>query len=73
MIWDEMPSRGKVTSDGEEAQRHGITCGGRCYVHYDENRWYRVECENCGDIVKFRTISQDFAIKIWNDMPNLGR
>jgi len=67
MDYDKMPSRGKITSYGEQTKRHGI-CRGRCYVHYDENRWYRVECENCGDILKFKADSLDMAIEIWNDM-----
>lgn len=69
--YDKMPLRGKETSDGEKTKNHGISCGGRCYVHYDENRWYRVECEKCGNIVKFKSDSLDLAIKIWNDMPDV--
>jgi hypothetical protein len=69
--YDKLPSRGKITSDGEETKRHGTSCGGRCYVFYDEDRQYHVECENCGTIVTFKTTSLDMAIKIWNDMPNV--
>ncbi|HBC94804.1 MAG TPA: hypothetical protein DCZ10_18380 [Pelotomaculum sp.] len=69
--YDKLPSRGKETSDGEKTKNHGISCGGRCYVFYDENRWYRVECEKCGTLVKYRTNSLDLAIKIWNDMPDI--
>jgi len=68
--WEYMPSRGKMTSDGEKAKKHNSVCGGRCYVHYDENRLYRVECEKCGTLVIFKTSSLDLAIKIWNDMPD---
>lgn len=68
--YDKMPSRGKETSDGEKTKNHGISCGGRCYVHYDENRVYRVECENCGNLVSFKASSLDLAIKLWNDMPD---
>lgn len=68
--YDKMPSRGKETSDGEKIKNHGISCGGRCYVHYDENRVYRVECEKCGNLVSFKTSSLDLAIKLWNDMPD---
>ena len=70
MNYNELPSRGKLTSDGEETKKHGISCGGRCYVFYDENQQYHVECENCGTIVTFKTISLDYAIKLWNDMPD---
>jgi len=70
MDYDKLPNRGKETSCGEKTKRHGISCGGRCYVSYDENRWYTVHCENCGEIAKFRTNSMDWAIKIWNDMPD---
>lgn len=71
MNYDELPSRGKVTSDGEKTKNHGISCGGRCYVFYDESKQYHVECENCGTIVTFKTNSLDWAIKIWNDMPDV--
>lgn len=69
--YDKLPSRGKEASDGEKTKNHGISCGGRCYVFYDENRWYHVECEKCGTLVKYRTNSLDLAIKIWNDMPDI--
>jgi len=65
--YEELSSRGKIASDGEETRK--CNCGGRCYVFYDEDRQYHVECENCGTIVAFKTKSQDWAIKIWNDMP----
>lgn len=65
--YDKLPTRGKETSDGEKTRKHGA-CGGRCYVFYDENRWYRVECENCGTLKKFRADGLDLAIKAWNDM-----
>lgn len=66
--YDKLPPRGKVTSDGQKTKNHGKSCGGRCYVFYDENRRYRVECEKCGTLAKFQTNSLDLAIKIWNDM-----
>jgi Fe2+ or Zn2+ uptake regulation protein len=68
MNYDELPSRGKVTADGEKTKNHA--CGGRCYVFYDENRQYHVECEKCGTLVTFKARSLDWAIKIWNDMPD---
>ena len=68
--FDKLPSRGKETSDGEKAKNHGVTCGGRCYVFYDEDRQYHVECESCGVIVVYKSRSLDLAIKIWNDMPD---
>jgi hypothetical protein len=67
--YDELPSRGKATSDGEKTKNHNA-CGGPCYVHYDENRVYRVECVKCGNLVTFKASSLDLAIKIWNDMPD---
>lgn len=71
MNYDKLPMQGKVTSDGEEAKKHGISCGGRCYVFYDEDRQYHVECEHCGTLVTYKARSLDLAIKIWNDMPDL--
>jgi DNA-directed RNA polymerase subunit RPC12/RpoP len=70
MNYDKLPSGGKVTSDGEKTKNHGTTCcGGRCYVFYDENRKYHVECEKCGSLVTYKARSQDEAIQIWNKMP----
>lgn len=68
--YDKLPSRGKEASDGERTSNHS-GCGGRCYVFYDEERRYRVECEKCGTVVQFKTSSQDDAIKKWN-VNNLG-
>ncbi len=68
MNYDEMPTRKKEASDGEKARR--CWCSGRCVFHYDENQWYRVECEHCGSIMGFRAPSHDFAIKMWNDSPS---
>ncbi|MFA5385083.1 MAG: hypothetical protein WC364_10540 [Eubacteriales bacterium] len=65
--YDKLPTRGKETSEGEKTRKHAL-CGGRCYVFYDENRRYRVECENCGTLKKFRADGLDLAIKKWNDM-----
>jgi PHP family Zn ribbon phosphoesterase len=65
--YNKLPPHGKVTSDGEETRR--CACGNKCYVFYDEERQYRVECEKCGEIVSFKTSSMDKAIKIWNDIP----
>ena len=70
MIYDKLPTRGKETSDGERTKKHGASCGGRCYVFYDEDRVYHVECENCGMLVTYKTTSLDMAIKIWNDIPD---
>jgi len=66
MNYDEFPKRGKEASDGEKV-RH-CWCFGRCYIHYDENANYRVECENCGDVITFKAISFDLAVKMFNDM-----
>ena len=66
--YDELPSRGKVTSDGERIRK--CHCGGRCYVNYDEDRKYSAYCENGGHIVSFRASSMDLAIKVFNDMPH---
>lgn len=65
-IYGELPSRGKVASDGEKARN--CVCGGRCYVSYDEEKLYRVDCERCGILTAFRASSLDRAIKIWNDI-----
>ena len=66
MNYDELPNRGKLTSEGIKTKNHN--CSGRCYVFYDEAEQYHVECENCGVIVKYKTNSQDKAIEIWNAM-----
>lgn len=68
--YDKLATRVKQTSDGELAKNHGITCGGRCVVFYDEDALYHVECEKCGWLVSFLTTSHDRAIKLWNDMPD---
>ena len=68
MNYDDLPTKGKITSDGEKIRN--CHCGGRCYVSYDENQMYSVYCENGGHIVSFRTIGLDIAIKMWNDMPH---
>jgi len=70
MIYEKLPSRGKVTSDGEKTKNHYSECGGRCYVFYDENKQYHVECEKCGTVAIYSAPSMDFAIKMWNDMPS---
>lgn len=67
MNYDELPSRGKVTADGEKTRKCG--CKGRAYVFYDEDRKYHVECEKCGWVVAYKAPSLDIAIKMWNDMP----
>ena len=64
MEYDKLPTRGKVTSDGDEARE--CDCGGRCYVFYDEGKRYHVECENCGTVATYKTVSLDAAIKAWN-------
>ena len=66
MNYDKLPTRGKLTSDGEKTRN--CACCGRCYVFYDEDRTYRVDCEHCGMIITFKSSSQDKAIKIWNDI-----
>ena len=66
--YDDLPLRGKETSDGEKTRR--CHCGGRCYVFYDEAERYHVECEHGGHVIGFRATSGDMAIKIWNDMPH---
>mgnify|MGYP001301052942 CR=1 FL=1 len=71
MIYEKMPARGKSTSTGIATSDHG-ECGGRGYVHYDENRFYRVECEHCGDIFKFTADSLDQAIERWNLIVDAG-
>lgn len=71
MNYDNLPSRGKVTSDGEKTKDHYKDCGGRCYVSYDENKQYHVECEKCGTVAIYASTSMDLAIKMWNDMPSL--
>jgi len=65
MVYDELPSRGKVTHNGEKTK--DCKCGGRCYVFYDENRFYHVECEKCGIRASFTEKSQDNAIRLWNE------
>ena len=64
MNYNELPSRGKSTSDGEKTR--DCHCGGRCYVFYDESERYHVECERCGEVAKYKTNSADKAIKVWN-------
>jgi transcription elongation factor Elf1 len=66
MDYDELPSRGKVTAFGEKTKNH--KCSGKCYVFYDEDRNYHVECEHCGTVASYKTNSLDSAIEIWNDM-----
>lgn len=68
--WDQVPARDKEASDGEKVKPHGSSCGGRCCVHYCEDEWYQVACENCGTIVVYKAASFDLAVKIWNDMPD---
>lgn len=63
--YDELNSRGKVTADWERVKDH--SCGGRCWIEYDESRQYRVECEKCGTVSKVTTTSLDNAIRLWND------
>ena len=65
MDYEELGSRGKITSDGEITRN--CLCGGRCYVFYDESERYHVECEHCGEIAKFKANSTDKAIKKWNN------
>jgi len=65
--YDELPSRGKITSDGEKIANHHGQYGGRCYMFYDEKGRYRVECEECGTVARFKTSSLDLAIKTWNN------
>jgi hypothetical protein len=67
MKYDELPKRGKVTSDGIETRKCSV-CGSRCYVFYVENETYHVECERNGIIANFKAKSLDEAIKIWNGM-----
>ncbi|MBP8037975.1 MAG: hypothetical protein KAY47_00350 [Prevotella sp.] len=64
--YDKLPDRGKITSDGEHIAKHKGGCDGRCYVFYDENTRYRVECEKCGTAARFKTYSMDNAIRTWN-------
>lgn len=64
--YEELPSRVKETSDKIKVKRHGVDCYGRCCVWYDENKIYRVECENCGMLVMYTADSHDQAMKIWN-------
>jgi len=63
----------RVCSDGEKTRRHGTTCG-EVYLTYEEEGWYSVHCENCGEMLKIKTKSMDWAIKFWNDCPDaVGR
>ena len=64
--YDELPKRGKVTSDGERIRN--CACGRRCYATYLESGLYKIECERCGLLVIFKARSLDWAIKIWNDI-----
>ena len=68
--YDKLPNYIKEASDGEKAKNHGIACGGKCCVFYVEDGWYSVECENCGTLAYFKSKSNDWAIKIWNDLPD---
>ena len=73
MGYDKLPTRGKETSCGEKieshkAKSHGMTCGGRVYVSYEENMWYAFHCENCGEIVRLKTKSLDMSIELWNKL-----
>ena len=70
MNYVKMPSRGKITSDGEWAKDCG--CGGKAYVFYDEDATYNVECENCGTVLRLITSSLDGAIKFWNNTLEVG-
>jgi Fe2+ or Zn2+ uptake regulation protein len=64
MNYYELPSRGKVTAEGIKTKNHA--CGGRCYVFYDEDMKYHVECEKCGTVAEFTARSLDGAILTWN-------
>ena len=64
MNYDELPSRGKMTSYWEKIR--DCDCGGRAYINYDENREYSVYCEKGGYVCSFKTTSLDMAIRLWN-------
>lgn len=65
--YDKLPRRGKETLDGTKL-KPCEECGGRCYVFYDEDRHYRVECEDCGNEVEFEHSSMDGAIYHFNSL-----
>jgi len=66
-LYDELPSRYKETSTGIKV-RACPDCGERCYVFYDEDRKYRVECEHCDFKVEFKISSFDKAVELFNEM-----
>ena len=65
MNYNELSSSGKFTSDGEQAKKCN-TCDNRCYVFYDEEEKYHVECEKCGVVLRFKARNKDKAIRVWN-------
>lgn len=67
MNYDELPKRGKELSTGEKL-RECNNCGERCYMFYEENRKYKVECEECGEVHWFEANSLDNAMKQWNEL-----
>lgn len=71
MDYDKLPLRGKISSSGEEVKN--CSCKGSCYVFYDEDRWYHVECQNCGVICELKADSLDSAIKKWNRTDRLSK
>jgi Zn ribbon nucleic-acid-binding protein len=63
--YDELPRRGKEMSTGEPLRECNV-CRALCYMFYEENKTYRLECENCGAEKKFTAKSLDDAMKQWN-------
>ena len=62
-----MPRRGKEHSDGK-IMRQCNNCGERTYMIYEEDRNYRVVCENCEEEHSFKCDSMDGAMDKWQNM-----
>ena len=64
--YDKLPTRGKITSDGEQVKN--CVCGGRRYVEYEEARLYHIFCESCDLEAWKKCNSLDEAIKHFNEL-----
>ena len=65
--YDEMPRRNKEHSNGK-IMRECNNCGERTYMLYEEDRNYRVICENCEEDHAFKANSMDEAMEKWEKM-----
>lgn len=66
MKYDDMPNRGKATSDGEPTAK--CSRFSRCSVIYQEDKLYQVFSEKYGVVWSTIANSMDQAIRRWNTM-----